>query len=658
MKWNQPKASRNCANQPLAELIRDELDEKQCGRLAAHLDDCETCQQRLTVLAGESHWWLDAGRWLDPAVADMELYDGGLEGDTFTHEESHYPNAEQELLASGLLEASEKDGLIGTLGRYEVQSVIGAGGTGIVLKAIDIELNRTVAIKVLSPALAASGAARRRFAREGQAVAAVAHENVVAVHHVEAAGRLPYLVMQYIDGDSLQDLVVREGPLDVTTALRMTAQLAAALSAAHDQGLVHRDVKPANILVGAAGQRVWITDFGLARAVDDASLTRTGFIAGTPHYMSPEQARGEAVRASSDLFGLGSVLYFVLTGRPPFRAERTLAILTRICNEPHRPVREVNPSVPSAVADLVDRLLNKSAADRFADAESVRTHCLHLLAASTAPDGDPCEVELSDRPVASVSENAGSSKRRGRFAHALWTPVILTLAGFGIGLGAYLMRTKPVAVDQPSDPEAIATDRVRVISTPLANRSIPLPETKATAEDDEVFAIEGHDRFMVIPATAETEVDSPTFGAALTFAEESPTAAWRDEASSATFDPYSVPPQSPAGPVLSEPAPSTPPQSTASDGAAIDEESSAWKISLNELRASFELFETQVAQPPGAELIDGGSVSPPISDAFGHELRRMEDSLRMLESRPVHMIDGQPSLKTHVPNTTRRMNQS
>ncbi len=124
---------------------------------------------------------------------------------------------------------------------------------------------------------------------------------------------------------------------------------------------------------------MWITDFGLARALDDASLTRTGFIAGTPHYMSPEQARGETVQTRSDLFGLGSVLYFMLTGRPPFRAERTLAILHRICNETHRPVREVNPDIPLQVAALLDRLLEKDPAKRFSNGEEVRTECLRLL---------------------------------------------------------------------------------------------------------------------------------------------------------------------------------------------------------------------------------------------------------------------------------------
>ena len=131
-----------------------------------------------------------------------------------------------------------------------------------------------------------------------------------------------------------------------------------------DKGIIHRDVKPANILIGGGGQRVWITDFGLARAVDDASLTRTGFIAGTPHYMSPEQARGGPVGPVSDLFSLGSVIYFMLAGRPPWRAERSLAVLHRIVGQPHRPLWQVNADVPREVSDLVDQLLAKPAGER------------------------------------------------------------------------------------------------------------------------------------------------------------------------------------------------------------------------------------------------------------------------------------------------------
>jgi len=137
------------------------------------------------------------------------------------------------------------------------------------------------------------------------------------------------------------------------------------------QGVVHRDVKPANILLEESVERVLISDFGLARTVDDATLTRTGVVAGTPHYMSPEQATGQPVDHRSDLFSLGSSIYFMCTGRPPFRAEHALAILNRICNDQHRPVDEVNSDIPAELAEVVDRLLSKNPADRFRDAQEV-----------------------------------------------------------------------------------------------------------------------------------------------------------------------------------------------------------------------------------------------------------------------------------------------
>jgi len=400
MRWTASLARpASCDRRPLDALLAGQLEDRAENALAEHLGGCETCQQRITELAAKPGWWLDASRWLEPASPGIDPCVDDLSGSSLDEFDSLYPSHETELLECGLFAKSDTPGMIGRLGRYEVKRLIGAGGTGIVLQAVDTELSRTVAIKVLAPTLAAHGAARKRFARESQAVAAVAHENVVAIHHVEGGVRVPYLVMQYVEGDSLQQRVIRDGPLDVTTTLRITAQLASALAAAHDQGLVHRDVKPANILVGPAGQRVWMTDFGLARAVDDASLTRTGFIAGTPHYMSPEQTRGATVRASSDLFGLGGVVYFMLTGRPPFRAERTLAILNRICTEPHRPVREVNHSVPHDVVNLLDRLLEKLPENRFDTADAVRVECLNLLARETSPDDMPyvaVDTEPSD----------------------------------------------------------------------------------------------------------------------------------------------------------------------------------------------------------------------------------------------------------------------
>src|SRR6516162_2388202 len=184
---------------------------------------------------------------------------------------------------------------------------------GVVLKAFDPSLHRVVAIKVLAPQLATSGVARQRFLREAKAAAAVSHDHLVTIHAVDEANGLPYLVMQYIAGPSLQQRIDKEGALEVAEILRIGMQTAEGLAAAHGHGMVHRDVKPANILLEEGVSRVKLTDFGLARAIDDASLTQSGVVAGTPLYMSPEQAAGEPIDHRSDLFSLGSVLYVLCT---------------------------------------------------------------------------------------------------------------------------------------------------------------------------------------------------------------------------------------------------------------------------------------------------------------------------------------------------------
>src|SRR5947208_9782511 len=204
---------------------------------------------------------------------------------------------------------------------------------GVVFRAFDEKLHRVVAIKALTPQLATSSAARQRFAREARAAAAVTQDNVIDIHTVEDAGPVPYLVMQFIDGPTLQKKLDRTGQLSLKEILRIGLQIAEGLAAAHRHGLVHRDVKPANILLENGIERVKLTDFGLARAGDDASLTRPGLIAGTPRYMSPEQAEGKLVDHRSDLFSLGSVLYALCTGQPPFRADSALAILKRVCDD-------------------------------------------------------------------------------------------------------------------------------------------------------------------------------------------------------------------------------------------------------------------------------------------------------------------------------------
>ncbi len=269
------------------------------------------------------------------------------------------------------LEPSAKPGSLGRLGHYEVLEVVGRGGMGVVLRAFDDKLHRVVAIKALAPQLATSGSARQRFVREARATAAVTHDNVIAIHAVEDAGPVPYLVMQFVEGCTLQQKLDRAGPLPVQEILRLGIGIADGLAAAHRHGLVHRDVKPANVLLENSVERVKITDFGLARAADDASLTRSGVIAGTPAYMSPEQADGGRLDHRSDLFSLGSVLYALCTGHAPFRVDTAMAVLRRVCDDTPRPIREINPEIPEWLADLVAKLQAKDPGQRFATAAEV-----------------------------------------------------------------------------------------------------------------------------------------------------------------------------------------------------------------------------------------------------------------------------------------------
>jgi serine/threonine protein kinase len=281
------------------------------------------------------------------------------------------PGAESEDDSLAFLSPPGRPDALGRIGHYEVLEVLGRGGFGIVFRAFDEVLQRVVALKVLAPQMAATSPARKRFLREARSSAQVRHENVVQVYAVEEQP-LPYLVMEFIPGETLQQRLDRTGPLDVAEVLRIGRQVAEGLAAAHAQGLIHRDVKPANVLIeGGAQQRVKLTDFGLARAADDASISQSGVVAGTPMYMAPEQAKGETLDHRADLFSLGSVLYAMLSGHPPFRASGTMAVLKRVCEDDPRPIREVIPEVPDWMCGIVSKLHAKNSAERFQSAREV-----------------------------------------------------------------------------------------------------------------------------------------------------------------------------------------------------------------------------------------------------------------------------------------------
>lgn len=270
-----------------------------------------------------------------------------------------------------LLSRSDKPGCLGQLGAYEVLEVIGRGGMGVVLKARDPKLQRDVAIKLMATEGGRDPESLRRFLREAQAAAAVKHDHVVTIHAVHDDGPLPYLVMELVEGLSLQQRIHQSGPLPLDEILRIGSQIAAGLEAAHQRGLVHRDIKPANILLESGSQRVKITDFGLARAVDDGSLSREGTIAGTPQFMSPEQAQGRKADHRSDLFSLGSVLYAMCVGHPAFAAETTLATLRSILDDVPPRVRDSNPDIPTWLDNLIARLLEKEPEKRPQSAREV-----------------------------------------------------------------------------------------------------------------------------------------------------------------------------------------------------------------------------------------------------------------------------------------------
>lgn len=254
---------------------------------------------------------------------------------------------------------------LGWLGPYRVLKVLGAGGMGVVFVAEDPALKRKVALKAMLPALAASVSARKRFLREAQTAAAIEHDHIVPIYQVGEDRGVPYLAMQLLKGESLEERLRRGEAMPLADVIRIGRETALGLAAAHGAGLIHRDIKPANLWLEAGGNRVKILDFGLARAVsEDAQVTHAGAAVGTPAYMAPEQATGRDVDGRCDLFALGCVLYRLCTGEAPFRGKDAISTILAAATEQPRPPAKVNPDIPPALSDLVMWLLAKDAANR------------------------------------------------------------------------------------------------------------------------------------------------------------------------------------------------------------------------------------------------------------------------------------------------------
>ena len=445
-----------CNSELIERFLADGLSALEQTEFENHLDVCSDCRLELQGRVGDESWWsqardclaasgLSSGASLaEPVASDATQSRPGQSADPMGDVRSSLAAIKP------FLAPTDDPRMMGRVGPYEIVGVIGSGGNGVVLKGFDAALNRYVAIKFLSPRLADSGAARRRFSREAQAAAAVVHDNVMAIHAVAETQGLPYLVMPYVRGPSLERRLRSNGPLALEEILRVGMQVAAGLAAAHAQGLVHRDIKPANILLEEGVERVKITDFGLARAADDASLTRSGVIAGTPQYMSPEQARGEPVDHRTDLFSLGCVLYATCTGRSPFRAESSYGVLRKICDSEPRAVCELNPAVPNWLARIIHRLLSKDPARRYGSAAEVAA----MLEQCLAHVQQPTTVSL---PAELVEPGRGWSPR-AVISRIGWVRLAIAAASLllVIGLVAWWQPSPPASEEQRATGNEVA----------------------------------------------------------------------------------------------------------------------------------------------------------------------------------------------------------
>ena len=314
------------------------------------------------------------------------------------------------------------------IGRYRILEEIASGAQGTVYRAFDLDARRLVAVKVLHPRLTGDESYLMRFRREASLTASVNHPNVVRIFDVGQQGDLHYIALEFLP-ENLARLIEKEG-LPVETAVAFAAQIADGLSAVDRLGIVHRDVKPENVLITPDGVPK-VTDFGIARAEGFSTLTLAGMMMGTPHYMSPEQARGERADARSDIYALGCVLYEMLTGEVPFEAETPLAVLHKHIEEKPRSVRTLRADAPRAVAGVVATALAKDPADRFKSAsemaEALRAPVLE--SPQSAPPVPPSPTPPASWPTPKeVDEALGMA---GPWAR--WRRLAIALA---IGTGA------------------------------------------------------------------------------------------------------------------------------------------------------------------------------------------------------------------------------
>ncbi|MFN8522654.1 MAG: protein kinase [Chloroflexota bacterium] len=426
-------------------------------------------------------------------------------------------------------------------GRYRLIERIGHGGMALVYQATDLTLERTVAIKVLRETLRDDAELVERFRREGRAAASLSHPNIVAVHDVGVDGPTAFIVMEFISGSDLKQIIRLEAPLPNARIAHLGSQIADGLAHAHARGIVHRDVKPQNVFVGR-GDEAKIGDFGIAVALGARSITQTGAVIGSPHYMSPEQAAGEAAQPATDVYSLGVVLYEMATGRLPFQADSPLAVARMQETATARPARELNPALGERMAAVIERSMRKRAEERYPDGAELAA-ALRAAGGNGAPGPNgaavpnaptvvipsvegptrvvapsPAQVEPT-RPLRRAErprERPGRSPARVRTRSGAARAVVGGLAILGVAGGIALWVFSPTGGASSPRPTtapvvvatAAQTATSRPVSTALPAAAVPSPALAATAGSPPPIATVAPTR----PATAPALLPLPTAG--------------------------------------------------------------------------------------------------------------------------------------------------
>ncbi|MEM3112578.1 MAG: serine/threonine-protein kinase [Candidatus Anstonellales archaeon] len=348
----------------------------------------------------------------------------------------------------------EEIGIGSEIGGFKIEEVLGRGGMGVVYKAHELSLNRKVALKVLSQKLSSDQEFIQRFKREAQIIASLDHPNIVRVLAYGEEKGLYYFAMEYIKGKDLSQIFKEKPNISLEEALQITAQIANALIEAEAKGVVHRDLKPTNIMIDDKG-RVKITDFGVAHLQEtDVKLTRTGWFLGTPEFASPEQARGESLDIRSDIYSLGVILYWMLTGKPPISGDSPQAVLIKIATEPLPPIQKINPSIPESICRLIERMTAKDLNQRFQNAKEL-SNAIDECIQKNKKEPDRRETEL-------FLEKKG--RTASRISPRVWGTILgIALTVFLIvWLGEATFLKKKSSIEEKKIPESVKVEENQI----------------------------------------------------------------------------------------------------------------------------------------------------------------------------------------------------